>query len=442
LDSKALTKIQTIALIAIIVIAAVAGSTAYILLNRKTQPAETIKIGILGDLDNIYGKTTWQGAVLAAEQVNAQGGILGKNITIVAEDDDSETPPGDIAVATNALTKLITVDKADYIISPAVYVQVYQDICSQHQKILFCLGSLSDNDTQRVLDNYDKYKYFFRPVGNSSSATNGMSDSLITLRNYTGFNKVALLNEDITLFGGAAHLNVYKNFLLTCGFDVVYANTFPPRTTDFTSYYSAIEASGAQILSPQVATQSVYPLVKEYYDRQSPLVMWGFLGGAGESNFWPLTEGKCEYVSFVGYPIVAGYPLTNKTVPTREAYMQRWGEIPTIVATMAYDITSIILPDAIQRAGTTETEALIRTLETTNIETSTARHFIFTSSHDGFIGAAGPNVPSADYLLVCLFQWQANKTQVPVYPQQILEESGATYQYPPWLGPWSNTQTP
>jgi ABC-type branched-subunit amino acid transport system substrate-binding protein len=290
------------------------------------------------------------------------------------------------------------------------------------------------------LDNYDKYQYFFRPGPNASSAINGRTDSLLTLRNYTGFNKVALLVEDIDLF--TQFSEGLKTSLPKYGFDVVYSNTFPPGTTDFTSYYSAIEASGAQILKPMVSSQSCYPLVKEYHDRQSPLVMCGFIGLAGEGNFWGLTDGKCEYVSFVGYPIVAGYPLTNKTVPTREAYMQRWGEIPTMIATSAYDTTRLILSDAIKRAGTTETEAVIKTLETTSIETSTARHFVFTSSHDGYVGAAGSNISSADYVIVCLFQWQANQTQLPVYPEQVMREAGATYIYPPWHGPWDNKQTP
>ena len=442
MDSKALTKVRSAVLIAIIAVAAVGGSTAYYLLNGKTQGTANIRIGVCSDLDMTYGKSAWRGAVLAAEQVNAQGGILGRNLTVVAEDDDSETPPGDIAVATNALTKLITVDKADYVLSTALYVQVYQDICSQHQTIYFSGGSLSDNDTQRVLDNYSKYKYFFRPGSNASSGIAGQCDCLRTLKNYTGFTKVALLVEDLpALFGQLAA--GMKSLLPAYGFDVVYYNTFPPGTTDFTSYFAAIEASGAQILSPLVVSQSCYSLVKEYSDRQSPFVMWGYIGGmAGESDFWELTEGKCEYVSFDGYPITAGYPLTNKTVPTREAYMQRWGEIPDMTATAMYDVVRFILPDAIRRAGTTETEAVIKALETTNIETSTARRFVFTSSHDGYVGLAGPNIPSADYLLVCLFQWQANSTQVPVYPKQIMEEAGATYQYPDWTGPWSISQTP
>ena len=442
LDSKALTKIQSITLIAIIVVAAVAGSAAYVLWNGPAQSTETIKIGVCGDLDMPDGKATWRGAVLAAEQINAQGGIIGRNLTVIGEDDDSDTPPYDIAVATNALTKLITVDKADYVISPqATYTQTYQDICAEHKTIYISVSSLSDNDTQRVLDNYDRYKYFFRVwSANTTSAIDGNFDSMLTLRNYTGFTKVALLVEDFQILSQMAE--GVKKLLLDYGFDVVYYQTFPPMTTDFTSYFATIEASGAQILNTYVFSQSCFSLVQEYSDRQSPFVLWGLIMQASESNFWNLTDGKCDDVSFVGLPIISGYPLTNKTVPTREAYMQRWGEVPDYPsATAAYDAVRFILSDAIKRAGTTETEAVIKALEKTDVETSMARRFVFTSSHDVMIGAAGPNIPSADYMLVCMFQWQ-NGTQVPVYPKQLMEEAGATYQYPPWQGPWSHKQTP
>jgi branched-chain amino acid transport system substrate-binding protein len=441
LDSKALTKIQSVALIAIIVVAAVAGSLAYMFWRGPAQSTETIRIGVCADLDQVYGKAIWRGAVLAAEQINAQGGIIGQNITIVAEDDDSETPPYDVAVATNALTKLITVDKADYFVSPQAQItQTYQDICAEHKTIYISVGSLMDSDTQRVLDNYDKYKYFFRVwAGNVTSAIDGMSDSLRTVSNYTGFIKVALLVEDIPVEVQMA-IGV-KKLLLDYGFNVVYYGTVPPETTDFTSYFAAVEASGAQILSPFVFTQSCFSLVKEYSDRQSPFIMWGTINPASESNFWNLTDGKCDWVSFVGLPIASGYPLTNKTVATREAYMQRWGDIPDAGATSAYDAVRFILSDAIKRAGTTETDAVIKALEKTDVETSMARRFVFTSSHDVMIGVAGPNIPSEDYMLVCLFQWQ-NGTQVPVYPKQVMREAGATYKYPSWPGPWDNKQTP
>jgi branched-chain amino acid transport system substrate-binding protein len=442
LDSKALTKIQAVALIAIIVVGAVAGGLAYMFWGGPAQSTENIRIGVCGDLDVNNGKNVWRGAVLAAEQVNAAGGVLGRNLTIVAEDDDSETPPYDIAVATNALTKLITVDKADYIIASAPYsiAITYQDISSQNKKILFTVANSIDNLTQRVLDNYDKYKYYFRACQtNASTVSAGLLGDIIAVGNYTGFTRVALLFVDNTA-SKQGYSGLSKS-LPSHGFEVVYGNFFSPDTTDFTSYFSALEAAGAQILVPIVPFGTSAAFVKEWYERQSPTVLWGPILGASESNFWNLTEGKCDTVSFAGNPAVSGYPLTNKTVPTREAYIQRWGEVPTNAAAGTYDTLRFILPDALKRAGTTETEAVIKALEKTNVETSLARHFVFTSSHDVMVGSDTPNNPAEDYMVMLILQWQ-NGTQVPVRPYQIMKEAGVTYKYPPWQGPWSNRQTP
>jgi hypothetical protein len=74
-------------------------------------------------------------------------------------------------------------------------------------------------------------------------------------------------------------------------------------------------------------------------------------------------------------------------------------------------------------------------LETTNVETSLARHFVFTSSHDVMVGSGAVNSPAEDYMVMMIFQWQ-NGTQVPVRPVEIMREAGVTYKYPSWSGPW------
>jgi branched-chain amino acid transport system substrate-binding protein len=403
---------------------------------------EAIKIGVSADLNNFYGKAAWQGAVLAAEQINAAGGVLGRNFTIVAEDDDDEAQPLDIQVASNAFTKLITVDNADYTLTPGLGATVvFEDIAAEHKKILIDIGAVDDVLTQRVVSNYNKYRYFFRAgLANASSGIIGMADSISTLRNYTGFTKVAFLVEDIPVFKQMA--SGVSTLLPKYGLNIVYNGVVPPGTVDFTSYFAAIEASGAEILIPIIVSQASVSFVKEWYERQSPVVVWGYLTSTMSGNFWELTEGKCESITFLGIPITTGYPFTSKTVPTREALIARWGDIGALAtAGHAYDFVRFILSDAIKRAGTTETEAVIKALETTNVETSSARHFVFTSSHDVLVGATSPNGSEEDYTLVCMFQWQ-NKTQVPVYPMKIKEEAGATYEYPPWHGAWSNTSTP
>ena len=101
-----------------------------------------------------------------------------------------------------------------------------------------------------------------------------------------------------------------------------------------------------------------------------------------------------------------------------------------------YDALRFILSDAIKRAGTTETEAVIKALEATAVETSVARRFVFSSSHDAMVGSGSVDDPAKDYMVMCIFQWQ-DGTQVLVKPKSIMEETGASYKYPPWKGPWS-----
>ena len=148
LDPKALTKIQTVFLVVVAIFAGFAGVVAYIIFGGQNQISETIKIGICADLD-LGGQDAWQGAVLAAEQVNAEGGVLGRLFEIVAEDDDSGTPPYDVAVMTNALKKLITANEADFIFTAYGMPIVAQDICADHNIIHFS-EALQDELTQRV----------------------------------------------------------------------------------------------------------------------------------------------------------------------------------------------------------------------------------------------------------------------------------------------------
>ena len=433
LNSKALIKTQSLVIITIIVVAAVGGTAAYVLWNGPISSTDTIKIGIIGDLDHDTGKNVWQAAILAAEQINAEGGVLGRNFTIVAEDDDAYGRH-DIAVAMNAFTKLIIVDEADFILdsnSESQYVFPKQDLLAEHNKILISTRATNEDFTQRVLDDYEKYKYYFRAWFNDTSSSTGISDGVITLGNYSGFTKVAILAVDtVAVKRMASEMN---SILPQHGFEIVYNGVVAPSVTDFTSYFAAIEESGAQILNPILGRSQSFPFIREYADRQSPLVIWGSYNSA--IDFWNLTEGKAEYTTNTGVPITAGYPLTSKTLPAREAYIDRWGEIPIRGAVSAYDVVRFILPDAINRAGTTETEAVIKALEKTDIETSLARRFVFTSSHDTMVGGGQINRPDLDYMMACKFQWQ-NGTLVPVYPKSLMMETGATYIFPPWQGPW------
>ena len=434
LDSKALTKIQSIILIAIIAVAAV-GGVSYVFWIGKEPSSETIKIGFLGDLDGVVGRPSWQAAILAVEEINAEGGILGKQIELMGEDHDGGVDP---VILTNALTKLITSDNVDFIVGGVGGGQpetLVQDIIAQHKIICVSGATIPDEITQRVLDDYDTFKYYFSTMFNQTCGKLGMTDSMIHIRELTGFNKIGYLAEDLPWNKGMREgLDI---FLPENGFDLVYKGKFPLDTVDFSSYFAAAEAAGVEVIVPMIALDGGIPFCKEYYDRQSPMLVFGGSNLlASDPRGWEWTGGKCNNMDFAEVPTTTGYPFTSKTLQTRDAYMNRWGEPITWTAAIYYDAIKFILKDAIERAGTIETEAVIKALEQTSVETSNARDFVFTESH-GLMMGTDANDPNADYSIVMGFQWQ-DGVQVPVDPTKIMEEAGAALTFPDWSGPWDS----
>ena len=103
-------------IIGIIVIAAVAYGVWYAASKPKTPAStEAIKIGLsvqlTGDAAS-YGQTALAGATLAVKEINDKGGIKGRKIELVPEDDKC-SPEG-----VTAINKLVNVDKVTAILGP------------------------------------------------------------------------------------------------------------------------------------------------------------------------------------------------------------------------------------------------------------------------------------------------------------------------------------
>jgi branched-chain amino acid transport system substrate-binding protein len=437
LNSEAITKVQSIILIAIIAVAAVGGSAVYIL---RDQTSDTIKIGFLTDLDGLTGNDVMQAALLAAEQLNAEGGILGKQVEVIGEDSDAESGL-DSSIINAALVRLLTVDNVDFVIGTgdgSVGLMI-QDVMAEHKKIFLSYVTSTEEMIQRVNDDYEKYKYFFKYYpANATQLNVALADELIQARELTGFNKVGYLAADHAFYKDTRdELDV---FLPENGFDLVYKGVFPTfETFDFSSYFAAAEAAGVEILLPMVPFDNGFAFVKEYSDRQSPMLIFGgILSAAMDMDSWEQTDGKCKYMTVLMPPVTPGIPFTSKTLEFREAYIDRWNEIPVHAPTAAYDIVRFILPDAIERAGTIETDAVIDALEETDIETVLAKRFAFTPSHDVLYGEGMLTDPDDFGHPVVLMQWQENGELVPIYPKWLREETESSYIYPDWPGPWDD----
>src|SRR4030042_5164921 len=86
-------------------------------MGMPANAADVIKIGVIGPMNFVQRKGHWNGATLAAEEINAQGGIQVGNkkmkIELVKADSNEFI---NLTDATNAMERLMTQSKVDFVV--------------------------------------------------------------------------------------------------------------------------------------------------------------------------------------------------------------------------------------------------------------------------------------------------------------------------------------
>jgi len=112
------------------------------------QDADTVTIGAIFPLSGsvaFYGNESRDGALLAIEEINAAGGLLGKKLALLSEDDE-----GDAAKAVNALTKLTSRDKVSFIIGSSTSgpTQAMSTLAQKNKVVLISPSATNVNVTK------------------------------------------------------------------------------------------------------------------------------------------------------------------------------------------------------------------------------------------------------------------------------------------------------
>src|ERR1700682_58278 len=120
---------------------------------------QPIRIGIPTAIQLQVRRDPQNAAKLAADEINAKGGVLGRKLEIVVAD-ETENPEQGIA----AIKKLTADDKVDVLIggyTSGVTLAQLPHI-SQAKTIYIGVGAASPAITAKVKTDYNNYKYIFR----------------------------------------------------------------------------------------------------------------------------------------------------------------------------------------------------------------------------------------------------------------------------------------
>jgi branched-chain amino acid transport system substrate-binding protein len=325
-----------------------------VMLPVAGMAGDTIKLGVAGahsgDLAS-YGLPTVNAAKLVVDELNAKGGVHGKKVELLIEDDVCKPE-----VATNIATKLV---------SQGVDV-VLGHICSGATKsalpIYKAAGIIlvSPSATSPELTQSGAYPNFFRTIAPDNMQAKPEVDFAL---NVLGVKKIAVIHDKGDYGKGVAELA--KGFIEKSGKgEVVLFEGVTPGAVD----YSAIVQKIKQSQADAVIYGGYHPEASKIVSMMRKKRMTtAFLSddGVKDATFIKVAGKDAEGVYATGPKDTSNNPLFQSAVA---AHKKAYNSDPGAFYESAYSATLAIL-NAIDKAGSTEISAVTKALQTEKVDT-------------------------------------------------------------------------
>ncbi len=402
-------------------------------LGMPAHAADVIKIGVIGPMNFMQGKGHWDGATLAAEEINARGGIQAgqkkMKIQLVKADSNEFLS---ITDATNAMERLMTQDKVDFVVggfrTEAVFAM--QDIAMDYKKLFLGCGAAHPELCEKVGKDYKRYKYWFRVTPTNSNDL--VRVCLINLGTVNG-----LLKKDLGIQKARVAIVAEKAVWIDPMIKAIEANVpkmgmelagiwRPSQTaTDVTAELTAVQRANAQVIFTIFSASVGITFARQAGELKIPAAFVGINVESQKEGFWAATQGKGNYAVSVS-TFARDVAYNEFTLPFIEKYISRFGELPTYTA-VTYDAIKSTLGEAITEAGTMDTEKLIPIMERAERKGVASPKAKFDKNHDLFFGPG--------YSTGISTQWQDGKMKGwwPNGWEGVTYKGMVPYKLPPWM---------
>lgn len=337
-------KLGKIALVGFIVLAMVCGLT-----GCSKKNSETIKIGGIFPLSGsvaVYGVECRNGIELAIEEINAAGGINGKKIELISEDDE-----GNPEKSVNAYKKLTTKDGCKLIIGSLTSgcTAAFSTLAQAQKNLMIAPAATMESITDA--GNYVFRACFIDPfqgtVGGKFAAEN------------LGAKRAAVLYDT----GSDYSMGLTDNFAAAfekAGGKVVAKEAYSTGDKDFNAQLTKIKNANPDVvyLPDYYATVALIAKQLRAQGIDTPIV--------GADGWGGIIENAGEEILNGFYSDHYAADSTDpKVVKFVSSYVKKYGSTPVSFAALGYD-SLYMLKDAILKAGTTDPTAVRDALEKTN----------------------------------------------------------------------------
>jgi len=318
------------------------------------KAVEPIKLGVAGahsgDLAS-YGIPTVRAAELIVKKRNAMTGICGRQIELLVEDDVCKPE-----VATNTATKLVT-DGANVVVG---------HICSGATKAALGIYkesgviAMSPSATNPALTQSGDYPNFYRTIASDDAQARLEVDFALDVLK---LKKIAVLHDKGDYGKGLAEFA--KSFLeKDPRAEVVLFEGVTPGAVDYSAVVQKIKQSGADA----VISGGYHPEASKIVTQMRKKKMkTAFVSddGVKDDTFIKVAGQYAEGVYATGPKDLSSNPMYNEAV---EEHRKAYGDDPGAFYPQAYAATLALL-NAIDKAGSTDYDALRKTLQTNDVDT-------------------------------------------------------------------------
>ncbi len=382
-------------------------AAAVLMTSGAALAADPIKIGVIAEAQAIAGASIPQAAQLAADEINANGGVDGRKIEIVSYDNHSSS-----ANSVRAFQRAVNEDKVNAVIASYIseVVLALEPWASRLKTPFVTPGAASNEISKSVHADYEKNKYTFHGYLTSAALALSVCDGAKDLLVDKMHMKTAVIMSEDAAWTKPLDIG-YEECLPKIGLKVLDHIRFSPDTTDFTPIFNKIEGSKPDVIITGISHVGVQPTV-QWKNQQVPIPMFGIASQATNETFGKDTNQAAEGVLYQGVS-GPGVAVTPKSVPFAEAFKKKFGNYPSYAGYTAYDEVYYIA-DAVKRAGSTDADKLVAALETTDWEGTIGRV--------QFYGKDDPFTHSIKYgkglITGLMLQWQGGK-QSAVWPKEV-----------------------
>ncbi len=316
--------------------------------------ADTIKLGVAGphsgDLAP-YGIPAMRAAQLVVKKINANGGVLGKQVELLIQDDQCKPE-----IATNTATKLIS-DGADVVLG---------HICSGATKAALGIYNdaqipvMSPSATNPPLTQSGDYPNFFRTIASDDMQAQMAVDFVV---NKLGMKKVAVIHDKGDYGKGFAEFA--KQFLEQSGkAEVVLFEGITPGAIDYDSIVGKVRREKAEAVIFGGYHPEASKLVKSMKKKRLKALFVSD-DGVKDISFLKVAGDAAEGAYMTGPRDL------SKIVLNQEAYAEykaEYSEDPGAFFQEGYSAATALL-NAIEKAGSTDYVAVTNALRTEYVET-------------------------------------------------------------------------